>query len=274
MYANVSDTAAPASGIGSVAAKSAPSPLAATAAALTAGTYSAGGTAYTYRSAALTAAATLSSGSDNYTITATDKAGNAGTQSFTTAVDNTAPTAVDVQSTNVSGGTAGHLDQGNTLTLTYSEAMDPHSILPGWTGASTNVQVSLVGGGNAGDYVAIFNIAATPAQIPLGTISLGNHDYLKTGTGTSVIYGTTGAATPSTMTRSAATITITLGTASGGSSTSTTAGAMVWTPSTSATDIAGNPGAATTATQSEPFTVISNEQIRCSGSEWLHEGSS
>ena len=118
-----------------------------TAVALTAGSYSAGGTAYDYRSAVETAATTLSAGSKSYTITSTDKAANAGTQTFTTVVDNTPPTAIDVQSTNVSGGTVGRLDKGDTLTLTYSGAIDPYSVLTGWTGATTNVQVALVDGG-------------------------------------------------------------------------------------------------------------------------------
>ena len=251
VYANVSDTGNPASGIASITANVASITSGSSAVALTAGTYSGGGTAYGYRSAVLTAPSSLSAGSRSFAITATDKAGNAGTQSFTTIVDDTPPTAADVQSTNVNGGTVGHLDLGDTLTLTYSGVMDPYSILAGWPGATTAVQVALVdGGGSASDYLVVYNTAASPVQIPLRTIYLASPNYLKTGTGNYVTFGATGSGTASTMTRTGAAIAVVLGTPTGPTSTSSTAAAMTWTPSTAATDIAGNPASATTATQS------------------------
>jgi hypothetical protein len=251
VYANVSDAGSPSSGIAGVSANVSAVTSGDTAAPLTAGSYVAGGTTYGYRSAALTAAGALGGGGYNYTVSATDNAGNVSTLTFPTVVDNTAPTAVDVQSTNVSGGTVGHLDQGDTLTLTYSDVMDPYSILAGWTGATTAVQVALVdGGGSASDYVVVYNTAATPAQIPLGTIYLGGTGYVTAGTGSYITYGADGSAIPSTIRQTGAAITITLGTASGSSYTNTTAAAMTWTPSSSATDIAGNAGTSTTATQS------------------------
>jgi hypothetical protein len=251
VYANVGDTGNPASGIASITANVASITSGSTAVALTAGSYSGGGTAYGYRSAALTAPSSLSAGSRSFTITATDKAANAATQSFTTVVDDTAPTAVDVQSTNVSGGTVGHLDLGDTLTLTFSGVMDPYSILAGWTGAATAVQVALVdGGGTTSDYLVVYNTAASPVQIPLGTIYLDSPNYLKTGTGNYVTFGATGSGTASTITRSGGAITVALGTPSAATSTNSTAAAMSWTPSTAATDIAGNPVTATAATQS------------------------
>jgi hypothetical protein len=251
VYAEVGDTGNPASGTASVTTNVSSLTSGDTAVALTAGSYSAGGTTYNYRSAAMTAAASLSEGSKSYTITSTDGAANVATQSFTTVVDNTAPTAVDVQSTNVVGGTVGHLDPGDVLTLTYSGTMDPYSILAGWTGATTDVQAALVdGGGTTDDYMVVYNTAASPVQIPLGTIDLGSPNYLKTGTGNYVSYGLTGAAVPSTMKQTGASITVTLGTASGATSTSSTAAKMTWTPSTSATDIAGNADTAAPATES------------------------
>jgi hypothetical protein len=251
VYATVGDTGNPASGIASVTADVHTINAGATAIAMTPGSYTAGGTAYNYRSAVRTAATPLAAGSDAYTITATDSAGNTGTQSFSTVIDNTPPTASDVQSTNVSGGTVGHLDQGDTLKLTYSATMDPYSILAGWTGAATNVQVALVdGGGTSPDSLYVYDTAASPAQIPVGIVTLGTGSYLGTGAGSYIVYGATGAATPSTMTRSGSLITIVLGTPNGSSLTNATASAMTWTPTTSATDIAGNPVTATAATQS------------------------
>jgi hypothetical protein len=250
VYADVTDTGNPASGMESVTANVDTTTSAHTAVALVAGSYTAGGVAYNHRSAALTANSTLVAGSYAFTITSTDKAANAETQSFTVTVDNTAPAASDVQSTNVSGGTVGHLDEGDTLTLTYNSVIDPYSILGGWSGASTKVQVYLVdGGSSADDSIEVYNMESTPVQIPVGTVDLGSRNYLTTGSGKHVVYGTTGAATPSTMVQSGSSIVITLGAPGGASSTSTTHAAMVWTPSTAATDIAGNAVSATAATQ-------------------------
>jgi predicted ribosomally synthesized peptide with SipW-like signal peptide len=249
VYADVTDTGNPASGIESVTANVNTTTSAHPAVALVAGSYTAGGVAYNYRTAALTANSTLAAGSYAFTITSTDKAANAETQSFTVTVDNTAPAASDVQSTNVSGGTVGHLDQGDTLTLTYNSVIDPYSILSGWSGASTKVQVYLVDD-VVDDSIDVYNTESTPVQLPVGTVDLGSRSYLTTGSGKHIVYGATGAATPSTMVQSGSSIVITLGTPGGASSTSTTHAAMVWTPSTSATDIAGNAVSANTATQS------------------------
>ncbi len=251
VYAEVSDSGNPASGITSVIANVATITSGKTAVPLAGGSYSAEGTAYNYRSAALTAGSSLAAGTYTYTITSTDAAANAAAQNFTTAVDNTAPTAVDVQSTNVSGGTVGHIEKGDTLTLTFSGTMDPYSILSGWTGAATNVQIVLVdGGGSSSDTIYVYNTAATPVQIPVGVVELGVSGYLNLGAGQYIVYGATGSATPSTMTRQGSNIVLTLGTPSGTSLTSTTRATMTWVPSTTPTDIAGNALSATAAKQS------------------------
>jgi chitinase len=251
IFSNASDSGNPASGITSITANVSSITSGATAAALTSGSYNAGGITYKYRSALLTAGASLTAGTYNYTTTSTDAAGNTATQSFTTTVDNTPPTALDVQSTNVSGGTVGHLDQGDTLTLTYSAVIDPYSVLSGWTGTATNVQIALTsGGGTTTDSIYVYSTAATPVQIPVGTIELGASNYLNGNAGSYIVYGATGSTTPSTMTRIGSTIVLTLGVTHEASLTSTTRANMSWNPSTSATDIAGNPVSSTTTKQS------------------------
>ncbi|HEY3729321.1 MAG TPA: hypothetical protein VGL51_19240 [Solirubrobacteraceae bacterium] len=252
VYANVTDAGNPASGTATVTANVSSLTPSDTAVPLTPGTYTAGGTPYNYRSAALTAASGLTAGSQSYTITSTDHAANSGTQSFTTIVDNTPPTAVDVQSTNVSGGTVGRLEKGDTFTLTYSGTMDPYSILAGWTGATTPVAVALVdGGGSSTDYLQVYTSDSTPTnldQIPVGTIYLNSSNYLHAGT--FVTFGVAGSAVPSTMTSNGVSITVVLGTASTTPATNPIRSAMTWSPSTEATDIAGNHTTAATATQS------------------------
>ena len=126
--------------------------------ALTAGSYTVEGVSYNYRSALQTASNPLAAGSKSFSITATDVATNSATQGgFSVVVDNTAPSATDVQTVN-GGATPGRAETGDQLVLTYSEPMDPDRVLAGWTGASTGVTVRLVQNGG-GDRVQIRNAA-------------------------------------------------------------------------------------------------------------------
>ena len=109
-------------------------------------------------------------------VTATDTASNASTFNGALTVDNTAPTAADVQTAN--GGTvAGRPELSDTVTFTYSEPIDPESILTGWTGAQTDVTVRVNNGGQGNDSLLVYNPANT-AQLPLGTVNLGRTDYV------------------------------------------------------------------------------------------------
>lgn len=202
-----------------------------------------GATTYGYKSAQLTANSSLS-GTKTFTITATDAAGNpSSATSFNTTVDNTAPTATDVQTKN-NGATVGKPELGDSITLTRSEQMDPNSVLAGWTGASTNVVVRIANsGGN--DIVTFWNSTNT-TQLPLGSVNLGTSGYVTSGT--TVTFGATG--TASTLVQSGANWTITLGTPSATPKTVTTKSTMIWTPSTTPTDLAGNSATGATATES------------------------
>jgi hypothetical protein len=236
VYANVTDGG---SGVATVTANVATVTTGQTAVALTAGSYTAGGVSYGYRSAQLSAGNPLTAGAKAFTVTAADAAGNSGTQGgFSVTVDNTAPTASDVQTTNVGGSQTGRADTGDTITFTYSETMDPSSILSGWTGGSTTVTLRLINGGGGNDSVQIWDSANT-TQLPLGSVNLGGTGYVTA----SVDF------TGSTMTQSGAAITITLGTPSG-ARTRGAAAQMTWTPSTTATDRAANACSATAVNES------------------------
>lgn len=240
VYAQVTDGGAVPSGVNTVTANVNNVTTGQTAVALVAGSYSSGGVSYDYRSASVTASNPLTAGSKTYTITAVDVAGNSGTTSgFSVTVDNTAPTATNVQTTNAS--TAGRPEISDTITYTFSEVIDPESILAGWTGASTSVVVRITNA--SGDTVTIRN-AANSAQLPLGSVNLVGTGYLTT----TRDFGATG--TPSTMVAVGSTIVITLGTASGTVTTQSTGNNMIWSPSATATDRAANACATTTATES------------------------
>lgn len=243
VYANVSDTGNPASGISTVTANVSAITSGSTAVALVAGSYSAGGVSYNYRSASLTAGSSLAAGSYSYSLTLTDVAGNAQTESgFAVTVDNTAPAGSDVQSANGST-TAGLAQAGDTISFTYSKQIDPNSILAGWSGAATNVVLRLNNGTSGNDTVTVFN-AANSTQLPLGSVNLGRADYCSA----NLTFGATG--TASSMTMSGNTVTIVLGTQSAAATTAGATGTMVWTPSATATDLAGNAASTTAVNES------------------------
>jgi hypothetical protein len=247
VYANASDTGNPASGVASVTANVTTLTAGASSVALTAGSYTVGAASYGYRSAAQTAKASLTAGSYAYTLTLADGAANSATQSgFSVTVDATAPSAADVQSANVAGGTAGRPDAGDRVVLTFSEPIDPASILAGWTGAATNVVVRITEGGVGNDLLTVRN-TTNSAQLPLGSVNLARTDFVTA----TRDFGASG--TPATMVQAGSAITLTLGTPSGATGTAAAAAAMIWTPGATATDVAGN--AATTTARTETGTA-------------------
>ena len=244
VYANVADSGNPPSGISTVKVDESAVTSLQTNVSLTAGSYSVNGVSYNYRTAVQTASSPLS-GTKNYTITSTDALSYSQLQSgYSVTIDNTAPTATNIQTAN-NGSTVGKAQQGDTITFTFSEQIDPQSILAGWTGASTSVVVRLEDGGCTlilcgDDSFRIFN-AANSSALPFGTINLNAHNYTGgglLGSRPDSLFGATG--TASTMVQSGATITITLGTASGEPADTGSTTTMAWSPSTTPYDAAGN----------------------------------
>ena len=241
VYANVTDQGSPSSGLSIVTANVSTVTTGATAVALVAGAYTVEGVSYNYRSALRTATNPLAAGSKAFSVTATDVATNTVTQTgFSTVVDNTVPSASNVQTVN-GGGTAGRAETGDQLVLTFSEPMDPYIILAGWTGASTTVTIRLTNA-SSGDRVQVRN-AANTAVLPLGTIALNRTDFTSS----------TRDFTSSTMTMSGSTITITLGTPSGAVTTAAGTANMTWTPVNTATDQAGNACSVAARTEVAPL---------------------
>jgi hypothetical protein len=239
IYANVTDVGAPPSGTASVVANVANVTAGQTAVPLVAGSYSAGGTSYNYRSASTLTAGTVPAGPIAFSVTATDAAANVTIANGSVTGDNTAPAPTNISA---SGGIAGRPEVGDVLTLTTNDTLDTYSLLANWTGGATTVQVRFVNQGG-GDRLQVWNSAGT-TQIPFGTINLTRTDFT---TATLSFNG-------STMTQSGGVITITLGAPVVGTVTTVGAAAtMVWTPAATATDRAGN--AISTSAFNEPAPV-------------------
>ena len=239
VYANVSDSGGGA--LQTITADASSLTTGQTTIAMTAGSYTVGSSTFNYRTALQTASNPLTAGTTTVSVTATDTGGNSTQTSSAVTVDNTAPAASDIQTTNVGGGTTGRAEAGDTIVYTFTEPIEPVSILAAWTGGSTNVTVRLNNNG-VSDNVTIYN-AANTTQLPLGTITLNRTDYT---TGSRTFTG-------STMVMSGSTITITLGTPSAATTTAAATATMSWTPSATATDLAGN--ACSTAARPEGGTA-------------------
>jgi hypothetical protein len=169
---------------------------------------------------------TLVDGNITATAWVTTNTSDSSANATTTLVrDVVAPTASDIFGTNGPLGTARKIDTagGDTLVYTFSEPMDPTSIQAGWSGGSTTVNPSIVGG----DMIT--------AATALGVVSTGAASYVQTGF--TVNCSTT------TMVMSGSTITLDLNNCLPTSRlrVGTATQTFAWTPSALATDQAGNP---------------------------------
>ena len=206
---------------------------------LTAGAYSVGGVAYGWRTASFTAGNPLAAGTYNYSVSAANAALQCRTTGFTVALDNTGPTGTDVQPTQ-GGGQSGRPATSDVITFTWSENIDPQSVLAGWTGASTGVVVRITNTG-ANDTLTVWNSTNT-VQLPLGSVALGGEYVTANST-----WGASG--TASAMVRTGNNIAITLGTEAGTTVRLNSNITAVWTPSAATTDAAGNTTTVTTVNE-------------------------
>ena len=176
----------------------------------------------------------------------TDKAARTFTSStVTVTVDNSPLKAYDVQTTN--SGTAGRLNAGDRIVLTYTSAVNPTTILTGWNGAATTVAARTVDGLSLGrtNTDDTFSVDGTS----LGTVNLRGNFVRKNKTLT--LAGSTMTASTATVNGVAATVvTITLGTPVGSAATASTLGALVCTPRAALSTTTGAACSNTPATES------------------------
>lgn len=179
----------------------------------------------------------------------TDGAGRTTTSSVVVdrRVDNTAPRAADVQTTNA--GVTGRLESGDSISFTYSELMSTGSISSGWDGSAVPVSLRLLDGrlvGPAGTSDTV-DILRGGSAVNLGSVNL-REDYI--GNNQTAQFNATMVASTVTVNGVQVTrVTISVGTQASGSTVRTTSvsSTMSWTPSGLATDLGGL-GTNTTAT--------------------------
>jgi hypothetical protein len=194
------------------------------------------------RTAALWATTVTGLAQGTYTAQATqsDSGANTATSAASTfTIDTTAPTRVSVSAANGSG-TAGHLDNGDTITFTYSEAVLASSILTGWPGTSAATVKVRFFSGTVDSFTVLDSAGTASLKLEAGTTGGGGVSL-----GSSANYVTNTVNFAATMSRSAdgRSFTVTLGSpdiASRVVSTPVAAKNMTWTPKAGPTDLAAN----------------------------------
>jgi len=135
------------------------------------------------------------------------------------------PSATSIATTN-GGNAKGKAQTGDSITFSYTQAIDPKSVLPGWNGSSTPVQVQLSGKKTT----TTLGVTSGATTLPLGSVDLGG------------VYVNSASMTwNATMVQTGTSIKVTLGSISSGtiSSTAVTGGTVAWTPSSGVKNLAG-----------------------------------
>jgi hypothetical protein len=187
--------------------------------------------------------ATVADGLYDFRAVLLDNSGKTTTSASVTArrIDNTAVRAVDVQTSN-GGSTKGKLEAGDAITFTYSEEVTLSSVTSGWTGSALTVSLrvrdgNLLGLGGNGDTL---DVLRSGGSVNLGSVNLRSDFVSSNQTATFNATMTASTVTVAGIVRTV--VTVQLGSlASGGGLRTATAAAMVWSPSTTVTDLAGAP---------------------------------
>lgn len=182
----------------------------------------------------LSATGTAVSGADFQTSSTNPQTG------VSSAADWAQPRGIAVQTTSRSGGTSGRPENGDTITFTYSESMNPASLLAGWNGDPTDVSL-VITDSNGTETLSVSGVA-------LGSVALEGNQV---STGRAVQFEA------SSIDLFAGTVSVTLGVPLQASYLRTDNGkhAPVWTPSGSARDLAGR------ACQTTPVSGVSERQF-------------
>src|SRR5437764_4406315 len=194
VYANVADSGNPASGVSTVTANaSSISGAGAASVSLTACTSNCtvGGVTYGYASAEKSVTNPLTAGSYNYTVAATDVAGNSsGTSSFSVSVDNSAPTLSTLQMFDTDHN--GRVDQVQATfneTLANSTATSPWTLTAAPSGAalasvgtsSTVATLTLNEGTSAADTsVGSFKVALASSSVGIRDLAGNQASFAST----------------------------------------------------------------------------------------------
>jgi hypothetical protein len=169
----------------------------------------------------------LGSGAHTIRARATDVAGNASSDSggLSITVDSVAPFVTNMTLANAGNGAAGKVEKGDSITITFSEAMNVNAFCSAWSGDGSDQSitandvaiVTLADGGASNDTMTVSTASGCSGGFHLGTINLGGTGYL--GGASATFSGGGGNATTINWTAATRTLTIVLGKQQSGGST-------------------------------------------------------
>jgi len=190
----------------------------------------------------------LAAGCYRYTLTGTDNADN------TVAISTTVKLGVYItgMSLNNVAGTAGRIDQGDQIVITFSDQIAVNSMCSTWTGNSTDQTINgdnqdtvTLNNINGNNKVDTLDVSSSLCALNFGSMSLGSNAY----TTSTVTFGGAGA-NKSTIAWSASgqRLTITLGQVSGTGPATVATSIVTYTPSTAVLNVSAVPTGGTRVT--------------------------
>jgi len=150
---------------------------------------------------------------------------------------NNPPRGTDVATGN-GGATVGLLETGDWIRLTWNEPIAPASVLAGWNGTSTAIQVRVADNASS-DQLDFYSAGGTRLNLVLGSADLKlGADFVSDANEFNATMSQTGNA-----------ITVTLGSHVSGTLATAVAGTITWRPSAAATDLTGKPSGTVLVTE-------------------------
>ena len=158
---------------------------------------------------------------------------------------NTVPPRPTALVTANGGATAGVIEAGDSVAVAYSEKLMASSVCAAWAdddttktlGAGVVVTVTNDGNPSSVDILTVAVPACGPSGFHFGSVNLGDKEFVKGGSG--VTFGASGNPSTVTWTPATMTLTIVLGTASGGNFGLVPSSTAVYTPDPAITDAGG-----------------------------------
>jgi hypothetical protein len=158
-------------------------------------------------------------------------------------VDTVPPRPTAVATAN-GGATAGKIERNDTITVTFSEALQASSLCAAWAddGAAKSLTSGVTvqvqdGGPFSDDRVTAVSVPACSGGFHFGTLDLGAKTYVRGGT--TATFGASGTSSSISWNPATSTLTIVLGTASSNTYGTVSSSTIVYTPDAAVTDVHG-----------------------------------
>src|SRR6185437_850945 len=179
------------------------------------------------------------SGTSSVTVNLTDAAGGTDAQALSLTIASVPPVISSVSLSNTSGGTAGTIEQGDTIAVVFSKTMDVSDFCSSWSSdtsdqslsANNDVTVTVTNGTHDS-----ITVSSATCSFHFGSIDLGAGGYVSS---SATFKGSYSSKSSIFWDVSARTLTITFGARTAGSVSNVSASTPVYTAYSSLSDTSG-----------------------------------